>query len=70
MVRVASPSASLHWLNKSFLLIIVYELIWLLVSLPLIFGKLFDSQLDVSIQLFRKAGKFQFFRLFSRIAVG
>ena len=68
LVRVASPSASLHWLNKSFLLIVVYGLIWLLVFLPFAFGKLFDSQLDVSAQLFRKAGKFQFLSLFGGVA--
>ena len=38
------------------------------VFLPLVFGKLSDSQLDVSIQLFRKPGKLQFFSLFSGVA--
>jgi len=42
----------------------------LFVFLPLVFGKLSDSQLDVSIQLFRKPGKFQFFSLFCGVAVG
>jgi len=46
------------------------ELKWLLFLLPFAFGKLFDSQLDVSTQLFSKAGKLQFFSLFGGVAVG